>query len=112
MTDLETLKQTSLHDIGIDSLAIDFQSRQLTLKLGIYNEDDRTYDALTLSFQGINNLNLGLLELAANGFDALEIATHTVTHTSEFLAVNFLVLTGPGGLSVSWSFSFEDVRIS
>ena len=112
MTDLENLKQASFHDMGVNSLAIDFELRLFTLVLDVYNEDTSDYDNLKLEFLGINNLNLGPLELATKGFDDLDVYTHTVTQAGEAHAIHFVLLTGTGRRGVEWSFTFEQVRLS
>ena len=112
MTDLEKLKQTSFHDIGVDDLIIDFQHRRLALLLGFFNEDTRKFDAFKIDFQGIDNLSMNSLELSSKDFDALEIHSLTVTHTSGLLTVNFLMLTGHSRPSLALSFTFEEVRMS
>lgn len=112
MTDLENLKQTSLHDMGVNSLAIDFQHRILTLRLSTYNEDTRGYDTLKLEFLGVSNLNLGPLELDGKGFDDLDVYTHTVTPAGDRHAIHFVLLTGFSRPGAEWSFTFEQVRLS
>ncbi|MBO2009065.1 hypothetical protein [Hymenobacter negativus] len=111
MTDVENLKQTSLHDMSVNSLNIDFEHRELTILLAVYNEVSQSYDELKLEFQGIDNLNLNPMSLTADGFNALEIYTHTVTQTIEELAIEFQLLTGRDQSGAIWSFSFERVRL-
>lgn len=112
MTDLENLKQTSFHDMGINSLLVDFEHRLLTITLGVYNEDTRGYDDLKLEFLGISNLNLGPLELDGMGFDDLEVYSHTVTQAVDNHAIHFVLLTGFSRPSAEWSFTFEQVKLS
>ena len=98
--------------MGVNSLAIDFEHRLLTLVIDVYSEETRSYDNLKLEFLGINNLNLGPLDLAAKGFDALDVYTHTVTQAGEAHAIHFNLMTGFGRSGVEWSFTFEQVRLS
>ncbi|MDO7847225.1 hypothetical protein Q5H92_12710 [Hymenobacter sp. M29] len=112
MTDLENLTQTSLHDMGINDLTIDFQYRRLTLQLSIYNEDTRGYDTLKLEFQGIGELNLGPLQLTAQTFEHLDVYSHTVTQRGNAHTIHFALLTGHGQPGTEWSFTFEQVKLS
>ena len=111
MTDLENLIQTSLHDMGVNDLTIDFQRRALTLKLSIYNEDTRSYDTLKLEFQGISDLNLSSLHLTTKTFRQLDVYAHTVTQQGDTNAIHFTLLTGHGQPSAEWSFTFEQIKL-
>ena len=112
MTDLEQLKQLSLHDMSVNSLTIHFEHRQLIICLAVYNEETRSYNELRLDFQGIDNLRLDAMALDANGFDDLEIYTHTVTEIDKGSAVQFQLLTGHGQRGATWSFSFRHVGLA
>ncbi|UOQ99692.1 hypothetical protein MUN81_09395 [Hymenobacter sp. 5317J-9] len=112
MTDLENLKQTSLHDMGVDALNIDFKHSTLTLQLGVYNEDTRSYDSLKLEFQGISDLNLGALDLSAGALTDLDVDSHTIIPQEAGHAIRFGLLTGHGQPGAEWSFTFEQVKIS
>ena len=112
MTDLENLKQMSLHDTPVNSLALDFKRRQLVVCLVMYNEDSRSYDELRLDFQGIDNLNLTALALNTNGFEELEIYSHTVTETDKGRTIEFQLLTGRGQRGATWSFAFQGVSLA
>ena len=107
MTDLENLNNMSLHDMIVNSLAIDFQNRLLTLVLNAYNEDTCGYDNLKLEFLGINKLNLEPLELDAKGFEDFDVYTHTVTQTDDTHAVQFTLLTDHGRPSIELSFTLS-----
>ncbi|MBJ6109920.1 hypothetical protein JAO73_12930 [Hymenobacter sp. BT523] len=112
MTDFENLKQTTLHGMGVDALTVDFKRSALTLQLGIYNEDTRSYDTLTLAFQGVGELNLGPLDLSASALTELDIDTHTITPKGAAHAIRFQLLTGHGQAGTEWTFTFEQVKIS
>ena len=112
MNDFEKLTQTSLHDMGVNALTVDFQKRTLTLQLDYYKEDTLIYDTLKLDFQGISDLNMRPLQLTAKNFEHLEMYRHTVPKQGDVHAIHFGLLTGHGQPGTEWSFTFEQVTLS
>ena len=101
---IEQFKELALHDVSLDALKIDFESRELLLGIVFYL-DEKAETVYEVLFSGIDRLNLGELRL-----EALYVPEITKVEHSEangHYAVRFICLLGHAQPTFNFSFHYR-----
>ena len=106
---IEQIHALELHDGGLESLQLNFSTKEVRIGVSVFIDKESEYDLIELIFTGVTTVNLN--EIIVKNFLSLEVLTHEVEAIEEGYKIEFLFFQGSGSPRVRCSFDFSECTI-